>query len=93
MPVELSGGTLKILDFNVEFEAESEMSGEFDKFTEVSAQAYPYYGGEYEITPSVEQQVLETKDTVMLDDVTVNAVPYYETSNINGTTVYIASEV
>lgn len=93
MPVELSGGTLKILDFSIEFEAEAELAGEFDKFTEVSAQEYPYYDGEYEVTPSVDEQILETKDTVMLDDLTIKSVPYYETSNISGTTVYIASEV
>ena len=93
MPVELSGGTLKIISFDIGFEAESEMSGQFDKFTEVSSQEYPYYGGEYEVTPSVDEQVLETKDTIMADDLTIKSVPYYETSNVNGTTVYIASEV
>ena len=52
------------------------------------------YDGEYEVTPTAyETQTLATQNKFMLDDVTVLAVPYYQTSNVSGDTVFIASEV
>ena len=52
------------------------------------------YGGPYEVTPSAESDiVLATKKKSMLDDVTVFKIPYYETSNESGYTVYIGNEV
>lgn len=52
------------------------------------------YMGDYVVIPKAHEEViLETKDKTMADDVTVRKVPYYETSNQTGTTVYIASEV
>lgn len=50
------------------------------------------YTGEYVITPlAAEEQILPCKHLVMQDDVTVLKVPYFETHNDSGTTVYIAS--
>lgn len=52
------------------------------------------YEGDYEITPTTETQKLKTKQRYMTKDVTVYAVPYFETSNhAGGETVYIASDV
>ena len=52
------------------------------------------YTGDYTVTPQAhEDVVLETNGKRMTDDVTVFRVPYFETSNIYGNTVYIASEV
>lgn len=49
------------------------------------------YEGEYIVTPKVEAQTMPTKEKVMLDDVTIKAIPYAEVSNnANGTTVTIA---
>lgn len=44
--------------------------------------SYPTYEGEYEITPTEEEQVLETNGLLMLDDVTIHAIPpqYYDMS-------------
>lgn len=53
-----------------------------------------YYEGEYEVTPSTEQKVLETKQKFMEDDVTVRKIPFYEVTNeTGGTTVTIGREV
>lgn len=55
---------------------------------------YPVYDGDYTVTPKADEAtVLETQGKVMADDVTVIRIPYYETTNETGTTVYIASEV
>jgi len=51
------------------------------------------YTGDYTVTPKTHSQVLDTANKKLLQDVTVKAVPYYETSNQRGKTVYIASEV
>lgn len=57
-----------------------------------TAQIVPY-DGSYAVTPKVAEQTLPTKERYMNDDVTVYGVPYYQTSNEYGDTVYIASEV
>lgn len=44
----------------------------------------PYYEGEYEITPRKIEQILETKNTSMSNDVTVFAIPYAEVGNLGG---------
>lgn len=52
------------------------------------------YTGEYIITPkALDETILQTNGKIMGDDVTVLKVPYYETSNESGETVYIAAEV
>ncbi len=49
------------------------------------------YEGEYEVTPKArESVVLPTQNKTLTDNVTVLKVPYFETTNDHGTTVYIA---
>lgn len=51
---------------------------------------YPYYYGPTEVTPKVRESVeLDTSNKVLLSDIVVNEIPYYETSNPKGTTVII----
>lgn len=53
----------------------------------------PTYDGSYEVTPTLEKQVLLTSGKLMSDNVTVTAVPTYEVTNSSGgTTFYIAKE-
>lgn len=55
---------------------------------------YTDYTGSYEVTPKTSEQSLKTKDRHLTDDVTVKAIPFFETSNNSGgNTVYIGSEV
>ena len=52
------------------------------------------YTGEYEVTPKVEAQTMPTKDKVLIEDMTVNAIPYFDVSNSSGgSTVFIGNEV
>lgn len=44
----------------------------------------PDYSGEYIITPSVEEQTMQTKNRTMTNDVTILAIPYAEVSNSTG---------
>ena len=48
------------------------------------------YEGDYNVIPRVYQQILPTKDKLMLDDVTVEVIPLSKTINLsNGFTVTI----
>ena len=52
------------------------------------------YTGPYTVTPTAwNEQVLVTEGLLMTDDVTVREVPYYETSNQYGKTIYIADQI
>ena len=52
------------------------------------------YEGEYIVTPKAhESQTLETANKLLEENVLVLDVPYFQTSNEYGDTVYIASEV
>lgn len=48
------------------------------------------YTGDYIVKPKAnEEVVLDTSDKILTDDITVLEIPYYETSNVSGYTVYI----
>ena len=49
--------------------------------------------GEYEVTPKVDAQTMPCAGKKMLKDVDIKAIPFFETSNEAGTTVYIAAEI
>lgn len=51
------------------------------------------YKGPYDITPAISSQVMDTKNKHMTDNVLVEAVPYFETANDSGHTVYIANNI
>lgn len=51
------------------------------------------YLGEYEVTPQVNAQTVPCAGKKMLKDVDIKAIPFFETANATGTTVYIAAEV
>lgn len=40
------------------------------------------YEGDYEVTPTTSEQVLNTKDKLMVDDVTIKAMPFVDTGKI-----------
>lgn len=44
----------------------------------------PPYEGETEVTPRTVQQTLPTKDHLVKVDITVKAIPYFETTNLSG---------
>lgn len=51
------------------------------------------YVGDYTIVPKTTAQIMQTRGKTMLDNVTITEIPYYETDNSKGTTVYIAKEI
>lgn len=52
------------------------------------------YEGDYEVTPKVREQTLPTADRLLLEDVRIKEIPYFDVSNSSGgSTVYIAREL
>ena len=52
------------------------------------------YTGAYEVTPKVEAQRMATKDKVLVDDMTIKAIPFFNVGNTSGgSTVFIGNEV
>lgn len=71
------------------------LDAKFESFQKVTVQdgVKPYVGA-YEVTPKVDAQTIPTAKKYMTDDMRINAIPFYETSNLsNGKTIYIGSEV
>lgn len=65
---------------------------QFDQVVEVVRSDADPYIGDYDVVPSVEGKTLETRGKYMQQDVTVQPIPVYSTTNAaGGLTVYIAS--
>lgn len=57
---------------------------------QVTIEKVDRYEGDYDVTPKVEAQRLETKEKLMADDVRIKAIPFFEVSNNSGgDTIYI----
>ena len=53
----------------------------------------PNYDGDYTIIPSIIEQTLETNNKVMTDNLNIKQIPYFQTSNQYGDTIYIGKEI
>lgn len=53
------------------------------------------YDGDYIVVPKAHsEQILETAQKLVLEDITVTKIPYHETSNLfDGKTVFIAEDI
>lgn len=93
MPVTVieDGGTVEIVQTDESIEVSSSDFGIEVDTTPVIIDGIPY-GGPYEVTPKVYEQVLPTDRKFMTNDVTVHMVPKYEVANQYGTTCYIATD-
>lgn len=68
------------------------MDGQSGVFYLASAQTHETYDDGYEVIPSASEDIiLNTNNKIMKKDVTVSKIPYYQTSNTDGITVYIAN--
>lgn len=51
---------------------------------------YPIYTGRTRVTPQIRQEtILQTANKALLQNILVEEIPYYETSNIKGTTFIV----
>lgn len=58
----------------------------WNKLTNIKIQSsdLPSYTGDYIVTPTFEEQTLETNNKKMNDNITVNKIPVKEESNLSG---------
>lgn len=81
--------TLENFCFDTELRTEQDVI-EFDIQTNETLKPYI---GQYEVIPKIFEQILETKNLGMTDDVTVKEIPTHEVSNNFGTTIIIGGIV
>jgi len=70
--------------FNISVIDDSEITFEIEEG--IGSGTLPPYEGAYIVTPRKVEQVLETNDKRMTDDVTVEAISYIEVGNLGGGT-------
>ena len=74
--------------FDLEFTEDCiDFTLDFGELTVIHTDPNPYLGP-YVVIPKRRDQVLDTKDKTMTDDVTVKEVPWTEVSNPSGGTTY-----
>lgn len=78
-------------DFTVDLEqSEQDFMTEFGSIQEIIVAGDGNYTGPYEVKPKIVEQTMPTQNKVMLYDMKVLEIPYYEVSNEqNGKTVVI----
>ena len=86
MDLSLEGGMEVSLQddvFDVDLTVE-QLDMDFSEAIIVQGERLPDYEGEYQITPRITEQILETKDKSMVDNVTIFQIPYAAVSNPSG---------
>lgn len=70
-------------NIKLQFDESNQFAADFGEVY-VTTEDVEYYSGSYQVTPTTEDQVLKTKEKLMLNDLTVCAIPYSEVSNLAG---------
>lgn len=83
---KVGGRIAAVGSLNGDMTAKGKMSG---KVKTAETKPLPWYEGEYVITPKFTEQVLETKQKSMSDDVTVEKITTLEVDNEAGGVTYI----
>lgn len=78
-----------MIDLTFFIDSASDLVFTFD--TVINIEGREVYTGAYQVTPKRYEQVLDTSNKIMTEDVTVYEIPYAEVSNQYGTTYTIAS--
>lgn len=80
--------------FDVAFDSPSDFDTDFGALYEISPADTEVYRGAYSVEPDFTEQVLATKNKMLIDDVTVNAIEVQRVSNTSGgKTVYIGGVI
>lgn len=80
---------------NLKFtETDQSIKSNYGEIQKVVEYVSDLYEGDYEVIPKVDAQTMPTKDKVLVNDVTIKAIPFFNVSNTSGgNTVYIGTEV
>lgn len=92
--MEQNGNLIGKIIFSDTLNGSVKTSGEIYNAKASISTDHETYNGEYNVIPKIEEQTLNTSDKLMLDDVKIKAIPFYEVSNpYNGETVIIGGNV
>ena len=81
---------LSVEEFELETVVADEVDFEIDTVINAAHVVGDVYDGSYTVTPAFSEQWLETKDKIMVDDVTIEPIMVSRTTNLSGgTTIYI----
>lgn len=99
----LETNTVIVADFNesvtvldIDFsDTNSLLDVEFGELSQVTlVENQDVYVGDYVVTPEVESKTLPTANHIMLQDMMIKAIPFYDVGNLSGgSTVYIGKEL
>jgi len=70
-------GDMEAILAEAELDLTAELDGEYGIVTRVNEGAYPEYRGTTEITPTTEEQTLQTANRTLLHDITIKPIPSY----------------
>lgn len=77
---------LTVEEYDLDFDDGASYDVELDTVINVITITGDMYEGPYEVTPTLETQMLATRNKTMSDDVTVLKIPYAEVGNTAGGT-------
>lgn len=75
---------LSVEEYDLEIDEESSYDVELATAIKIIRIEGEHYEGPYEVIPKTESIILETRNKLMDDDVTVYEIPYAEVSNLAG---------
>lgn len=88
--IELEASFSSDGDFTAEFQGSQSLEADFGAVTKIDAENVDPYTGDYEVTPALERQTLDTAQKLMSADLQIEKIPIYAVSNnAGGTTVTI----
>lgn len=82
--IETAKQRLKTILKNKGFIVGDEKLNELVELTNNITSSNEPYDGDYKIIPSITEQILETKNKYLIDNVTVTQIPYHTVSNESG---------
>lgn len=77
------------LNTNISLDGTIKSNITLDGKIEVSLEGYERYRGTYSVEPTTTEQVLNSRDKVLLNDIRIGAIPYEEEDNEYGKTISI----
>lgn len=87
----LDGDLSLNLQLDGDMDLSIQMDGEYGNYIKVVDRDAPIYTGAVEVTPTEQQQILETADKLMLSNVTINPIPSnYGLITWNGSTLTVS---
>ena len=91
--VVIDGDFSLLHSYDGDFRLTSSFQGELGSNVIAKQYDYPIYDGQYDIDPLFAEQVLQTREKCLLDDLTVKAISVSYVSNPQGgQTAYIGGE-